>query len=89
MTEFYESNDISSQSPGIKDYILCRVNDEKVPLQKRYVLTTTNEAFGIFCINNPVISHHVSFSKFAELRPVHVLLHRNYPHDVCIRSTKM
>ena len=121
---------IFHRSPGIKDYILCRVNGEKVSLQKRYVLTSTVEpllrghpderppplerplddvnlninvlistpderppllkghfsgakgvasqkgfhcslppslAFGIFFINHPVISHHISFSKFAEL----------------------
>ena len=48
------------------------------------MLTTIKEAFGIFCINDPVISKNGSFSKFADLRPVHVLLHRNIPHNVCL-----
>ena len=84
ITEFYESDDISSQSTGIKDFILCSVNGDKVRLQKRYMLTTIKEAFGIFCINDPVISKNVSFTEFADLRPVHVLLHRNIPHNVCL-----
>jgi hypothetical protein len=76
--------DVSWACPGMKDVVIVRKRNsgEKEKLQKHYLLTTLKEAHAMFEEEHPEV--HVSFSKFAELRPVQVQLQKNIPHMTCL-----
>ena len=83
VVDFFNEDHISSQTPGVKDCIILRLsNGSKEYVQKRYMLYTLKEAYGLFCLEN--VDVNVSFSKFAELRPPHVLLQKDMPHNMCL-----
>lgn len=82
--QWYESDEVSWQAPGKRDYI--KVFDKelkkKIQKQKRFLMMTIDEARALFLEKNPNIS--VSRSKFFELRPKHVIPVANTPHNVCV-----
>lgn len=87
--EFYNSSDISWQAPGRKDYLIIRESTEsgekiKRTEQVRYMLMSLREAHSKFKEDNPSLK--VGLSKFCELRPEHVKLFDQLPHQVCVCS---
>lgn len=80
--EFYESSSISRVAPGKADVITVRHPDGlKNKHQKRHMTMTLSEAFELFKLDNP--TYKIGKSSFAELRPKHVLLTSQMPHNVC------
>lgn len=80
--DFYVRDDISRQSPGIKDTIIVRLEDrKKVKMQTRSLYSSILETYALFCEEFGVI---IGRSKFAELRPKHVLLSCQTPENVCL-----
>ena len=83
--QFYESDKISRQMPGRKDYVTIKINGVKEHVQKRLILVTEHEAFLFFREENPDVK--LGFSKFAEARPRHVVLPgASGTHNVCVCS---
>ena len=80
--EFYERDDISRQSPGMRDTIVVKEEDQKKTYMKRHLLLTIAETYKIFKSENMEVK--IGKSKFAELRPRHVLLQRETPANVCV-----
>ena len=79
--DFYTDNEISWQAPGKRDYIIVRENGNKHKVQKKHLLSTLKEAHAMFIKE---YKEEISFSKFCELRPKHVLLLNQLPHNVCV-----
>ena len=75
---FYESDEISRMMPGKKDSI--KVDGSLV--QKRYLYNNLSETYELFKADNP--DDVVGRSKFASLRPQHVLPVDGIPHSVCV-----
>lgn len=83
VVHFYESQEISREMPGQKDYVTILTGDEKVKVQKRLVLCNLKEAHASFKENYPDLK--VQFSKFAALRPKYcVLAGASGTHSVCV-----
>lgn len=86
--QFYNSNDISWQAPGQKDRVIIRKTVEgqraKTTEQVRYMLTSLREAYHKFKEDYPSLK--IGLAKFCELRPVHVKLFDQIPHQVCVCS---
>lgn len=84
VAQFYCRDDVSRQAPGIKDAISIKDSETGVrsSVQKRHMLITVKEAFSFFQTEFPEIK--IKRSKFHELRPKHVLLCSQTPHNVCI-----
>lgn len=80
--KFYEQDDISRIAPGKKDVMVIYANGEKITKQKRHLFTSLKEAHALFLKNHPSIS--LGKSKFAQLRPKHVLLNSKLPHNFCM-----
>lgn len=80
--EFYQRDDISRQAPGMKDAILVRDGTTKKRVQKRHLTMTVHEAYKCFCHDKPDLV--IGKSKFAELRPKHVLLSSQTPTNACL-----
>lgn len=79
---FYERDDISRQAPGIKDVVTVRQEDgTKIKMQLRHLSSSINETHQMFCSEFGAL---VGKSKFAELRPKHVMLSNKMPHNVCL-----
>ena len=79
--DFYEDDMISFQGPGRDDFKKLRINGEVREFRIRYLLVSVKEAHALFLENSDGM--RVSFSKFADLRPVHVRLQSGIPHNVC------
>ena len=80
MMKFYQQDDISRQAPGRKDVINVRDKDgQKVKCQTRHLTSLIMETYALFCKE-----YLQGKSKFAELRPKHVLLSSKLPHNVCL-----
>lgn len=84
--EFYESDDVSRQTAGAKEFKSVMVNGVKERKQKRLLLGNLRELRHLFKERYPDIN--ISFSKFAELRPPHCIL-AGAPgtHSVCVCTT--
>jgi hypothetical protein len=82
--EFYESDIISRQLPGRKDYITVVKNGRKERVQKKILMTTVMEAFQQFKLMNPDVK--IGKSKFANLRPKNVVPITEKDHTVCCCS---
>ena len=83
VVECYERDDISRQAPGRKDVVNVRNEaGEKEKRQARHLTTSVKEAYALFCEEYPETK--IGKSKFAELRPKHVLLLNKLPHNVCM-----
>ncbi len=80
---FYEHDDIGCQAPGRKDVVIIRSPDgAKRKIQARHLNMSINEVYALFTDTNPTIN--IGKSKFAELRPKHVLLSSQLPCNVCL-----
>lgn len=81
--DFYNSDQISRNMPGKKDFVSMASQGEKIPVQKRLVLCNLNEAFKEFKDEYPHLK--IGFSKFAELRPKNcILAGASGTHTVCV-----
>ena len=85
--QIYHSDDISWQAPGRKDHITVREKNEdglmvKRTEQVRYMLMSLREAYSKFKEANPSLK--IGVSKFCDLRPAHVKLFDQIPHQVCV-----
>ena len=79
---FYESEQISYQMPGRKDTIkIINSSNEKVSVQKKYMLMTVDKAYQIFKEQHPLIN--IGLSSFYKLKPPHILFISKIPHDFC------
>lgn len=78
---FYNQDDVSTMSAGRRDAI-CDGGGNKTKTQVRYMICSISEAFQQFKEQNPDVA--VGKSKFADLRPSHVLLSSKLPHNVCL-----
>ncbi|XP_060767405.1 uncharacterized protein LOC132874927 [Neoarius graeffei] len=77
VVDFYLSDEISWQAPGLKDHtIICTKDDkgvkQKTYVQSRYMLTSLSEAYQILCQETDI---EISRSKFCDLRPKNVKLY--------------
>jgi len=80
---FYERDDISMQTPGIKNVMTIRFDSGmKQKMQTRYLTSSVMEVYSLFKKENPSVK--VGKSKFAELRPKHVLLNSKVPQNICL-----
>ena len=80
--DFYNNDSMSRMMPGKADFVNVRQEDgTKVRRQKRHLVMTINEAHKEFTHENPLSK--VGKSTFASLRPKHVLLNSQMPHNVC------
>ena len=83
VTEFYCRDDISRQAPGRKDTItISDENGQKLHMQVRHLTCSIIEIYRLFREEHPDVD--IGKSKFAELRPKHVLLSCKLPHNVCL-----
>jgi hypothetical protein len=64
--KFYEQDDVSSQSPGKKDYITRK----KLQKQKRYLCHSLKFLHKKFCEENNFV---IGYSSFCKLRPFWVV----------------
>ena len=85
--EFYHS-DISWQAPGCKDRIIRETTEDgervKRTEQVRFMLKSLREAYNKFKEEDPSLK--VGLTRFCELRPTHVKLLDQIPHQVCVCS---
>jgi len=80
--DFYNNDSMSRMMPGKADFVTVRQEDgTKERRQKRHLVMTVNEAFKEFTRENPLSK--IGKSTFASLRPKHVLLNSDMPHNVC------
>ncbi|RXN14647.1 Sentrin-specific protease 2 [Labeo rohita] len=80
--EFYERDDISRQAPGMRDVVTVREGGVKKKIQKRHLTMSVLEAYRYFKNEHPESA--IGKSKFAELRPSHVLRSSDTPRNVCL-----
>lgn len=79
---FFENDSISRVSPGKADFCTIKGDDgQKRQIRKRHMVMTISEAYSLFKEEHPDVV--IGKSKFAELRPVHVLIVSKMPHNVC------
>ena len=80
---FYQRDDISRQAPGRKDVVTVRDGDgRKTKCQARHLTSSVAEVHALYREEFPQIK--IGKSKFAKLRPQHVLLSSKLPHNVCL-----
>ena len=83
IVSFYSRDDISWAAPGMKDsQVVKSSNGVKDVQQKRFLTMNIMEAFQLFKAENRDVD--VGKSKFFTLRPQHIQLMANIPHNVCI-----
>lgn len=82
--QFYNSDEISRQAPGKRDMKSVKEasSGKRVLVPKRHMLMTVGEAFAQFKRENKSIL--IEKSKFYSLRPQHVMLVTETPHNVCV-----
>ena len=78
----HKEKDISRQAPGRKDSVIIKENGKKLKLQKRHLMWSLKETFGLFQKEDPQVK--IGFSKFCSLRPKNVLLQAFMPRQVCL-----
>ena len=84
--EFYLSDKISRQMPGMKDFVSIFLDGRKQHVQKHLVLCNLKQAYEVFKADHQSIK--IGFSKFAELRPRQcVLAGSSGTHSVCVCTT--
>lgn len=84
--DFFCTDSISYQTPGVKDYITIKNSEgKKSKVQKRFLIMNVSEAYQEFKKSYP--SLNVGKSVFYSLRPPHVLLLKDTPHNVCVCKT--
>lgn len=81
--KFYESDEVSRQMPGKKDFVSVKADGKRVHVQKFLILNTLRECFVLFKERHP--EQKIGFSKFCELRPKHCVLPGSAgTHSVCV-----
>ena len=80
VTEFYVRDDISRQAPGKRDNIVLRENNVKKTMEIQQLSINISKVYQIFKQENP--DKKIGKSKFASLRPGHVLLSSQMPRNV-------
>lgn len=78
---FYDREDISRMSPGRKDFVNIKLSGKKVQLQKKFLITSIKETYSMYKAEHP--NDEIGKSLFYQLRPRHVSLSSNTPHNVC------
>lgn len=79
--QFYESDEISRQCPGKKEFVTVKTENGKQQIQKKVMVMTIMEAFQLFKKERSDIK--IGKSKFAGLRPSHVVPISEKDHNVC------
>lgn len=80
---FFESDSISYQAPGVKDFVIIRDKEgKKTKMQKRYLFMTLGETYESFKNENADVN--IGRSKFCELRPSHICLRHETPPNLCL-----
>ncbi|CAG9810451.1 unnamed protein product [Chironomus riparius] len=79
---FLSSDIVSRQLPGIKDYIIVKTAGSKTKIQKRIMTMPLKEAYDEF--KKEYTSQKMSFSKFARMRPDHVVLFSQSKQISCL-----
>ncbi|KAK3919732.1 Putative phosphoribosylaminoimidazole-succinocarboxamide synthase 2 [Frankliniella fusca] len=80
---FYEDDRHSRLLPGKKDFKTVKIDGERVQMQKRLLLLTVGELYEVFKEECP--AYEVSISRFAELRPLYIVLAGAAgTHSVCV-----
>ena len=79
---FYNSDGVSRAAPGVRDVRTVRVGDGKERRQVRHMTLYLHEAHSLFLSENPECK--VGKSKFADIRPKHVLLSKDIPTYSCL-----
>lgn len=75
--KFYEQDDVSTQSPGKKEYI----TRNKIQKQKRYLCHSLQYLHKKFCEDNEFV---ISYSSFCRLRPFWVISRHISGRDTCL-----
>lgn len=78
---YYQDDAITFQSPTYKVTREVQLDGEIVDVPVRYLTMTLREAHALFIDEHPDME--IGRAKFCELRPKHVLLQKNTPHNVC------
>ena len=81
VNELYVRDDISRQVPGKRDSIVVRQNNVKKTIHKWHLSMNIKEVYQMFKQQNP--DRKIRKSKFASLRPGHVLLSSQMLRNVC------
>ncbi|XP_057332044.1 uncharacterized protein LOC130671921 [Microplitis mediator] len=81
---FYNSDDVSVNMPGKKDYVSIKNEDgSRSQVQKRLILSNLKELYQ--CYRDEYPEEKVGFSKFASFRPKHcVLAGTSGTHTICV-----
>jgi hypothetical protein len=75
--KFFESDDVSTQAPGKKDFVTFK----KKRMQKRYLNNSLLFLHRKFCDENPFV---VSYTTFCRMKPFWVLNHKVDERDTCL-----
>ena len=84
VTNFFLLDSISQQALGKRDFVTIRKEGGKEHVQKRHLMWSLEETYGMFKKENSSVK--IGFSKFCSLRPQNVLLLGQYPHQACLCS---
>lgn len=84
VTAFYLREDVSMTMPGHADTVVVREGGVKMKMQKRFLTTSLEEAYAHYVEE---CGKGVSLSFFCEMRPKHVHLCGDIPHNVCACRT--
>ena len=84
VTNFFLLDSISRQAPGKRDFVTIRKEGGKEHVQKRHLMWSLEETYGMFKKENSSVK--IGFSKFCSLHPQNVLLLGQYPHQACLCS---
>ena len=80
---YYNDNEVSWQTPGLKDCVTVRSEaGVKSKVQKRFMLMTLKEAHSLFCEQHS--DTKIGLASFSSLRPQHIFLQKDIPHNVCV-----
>ena len=66
---FNDQSAILWTAPGRKDFVIVRTTTVKERIQKKFLMLTVDEAYGLFTKEHPNLK--VGCAKFADLRPQH------------------
>lgn len=79
--QFYGMDSVSRIMPGKADTICVKIDGKKFKERKRHLVMTVAETWEQFKTQYPDVK--VGLSKFASLRPKHILLSSQTPQNVC------
>lgn len=80
---FFNSDEVSRQTPNRKDVIRVKDNEgNQKTVPKRHLVMTVAEVYELFRLTYPDVK--IKRTKFFELRPFHVRVMSEMPHNVCV-----